>query len=89
MKKFKTTLILALLFVATMAYGQKTVNKTFSGVEDIRLSVASGKIKVKKSNGSDVKVTVEYTYDDDDYTPEFDQSGSSPILSLDPLRLYP
>lgn len=69
-------MILALLFVATMAFGQKTVNKTFSGVEDIRLSVASGKIIVKKGSGSDVKVTVEYTYDDDDYTPEFDQSGS-------------
>jgi len=76
MKTFKTTLFLALLFMATTAFGQKTIEKTFSGVEDIRLSVASGSIVVKKASGSDVKVTLEYNYDDDDYEAEFDQSGS-------------
>ncbi len=77
MKIFKTTLILLALCLATSVYGQKTINKTFSGIEDIRINIASGNGIIKKGNSDEVKVTLEYTYDDDDYEPSFDQNGST------------
>lgn len=69
-------MILAALFIATAVYGQKTINKTFDGIEDIRISIASGNAIIKKGTGQQVKITVEYTYDDDEYEPTFDQDGS-------------
>lgn len=65
------------LCVVTTVYGQKTINKTFDGVESIRISMASGNGIIKKSNSNQVKVTLEYTYDDDDYEPSFDQNGTT------------
>ncbi|GAB5523769.1 MAG: hypothetical protein Roseis2KO_16410 [Roseivirga sp.] len=77
MKIFKTTLILLALCLVTSVYGQKTINKTFDGVESIRINIASGNGIIKKSNSDQVKVTLEYTYDDDDYEPSFDQNGTT------------
>ena len=74
---------MALLFLATTAFAQKSINKTFSGVEDIRLNVPSGNILIKKGSGSEVKITVDFTYDEDDYTPEFKQTGTRLRLSED------
>lgn len=77
MKIFKTTLILAALCLVTVAYGQKTVNKTFNGVESIRISIASGNGIVKKGSSQEVKISLEYTYDDDEYEPSFEQVGTT------------
>ena len=67
---------MAALIMTTAAFGQKTINKTFDDIDFVGVNIASGSAYVKKSNSNQVKVTVEYTYDDDDYTPEFDVSGS-------------
>lgn len=75
MKVFKTTLILLALCIATTAYSQKTINKTFKGVKNLRINIASGSGIIKKGSSDEVKVTLEYTYDDDDYEPTFDQKG--------------
>ncbi len=65
------------LCVVTTVYGQKTINKTFDGVESIRINMASGNGIIKKSNSNQVKITLEYTYDDDDFEPSFDQNGTT------------
>ncbi len=83
MNKLKTTLILAAILIATTAYGQKTVNKTYSGVKSIRLETASGSGIIKKSSSNEVKVTLEYTYDEDDYKPTFEQRGDRLIIDED------
>ena len=54
----------------------KTVNKTFSNIKNIRLNTASGDIQIKKGSGAEVKVQVKYTYDDDNYKVIMDQSES-------------
>ncbi|MCE7993256.1 MAG: DUF4097 domain-containing protein [Roseivirga sp.] len=77
MKIFKTTLILLALCLVTTVYGQKTINKTFDGVESIRINIASGNGIIKKGTSKQVKVTLEYTYDDNDYEPSFDQNGTT------------
>lgn len=83
MKKIKTTLILVALCIATTAYGQKTINKSYSGVKSIRLETASGSGTIKKSNSNEVKITVEFTYDEDDYKPTFEQNGDRLIIDED------
>ena len=83
MNKFKTTLILTALLIATTAFGQKTVNKSYSGIKSIRLETASGSGVIKKSSSNEVKVTLEYTYDDDDYKPSFEQRGDRLIIDED------
>lgn len=65
------------LCLVTTVYGQKTINKTFDGVDNIRINIASGNGYIKKSSSNQVKVTLEYTYDDDDYEPSFDQNGGT------------
>lgn len=67
----------SLLFFSALVFAQdKTVNKTFSGIKTIKLNTASGDIDLKKSASSDVKLLVKYSYDDDDYQPIIEQSGS-------------
>jgi hypothetical protein len=65
----KPTLFLsALVTVCSISFAQdKTVSKSFSGIKSIKLNTSSGDIDLKKSNGKDVKVTVKYSYDDEDY----------------------
>jgi len=75
MKVFKSTLVLLALCIATTVYGQKTINKSFKGVERIRLEIASGNGIIKKGNSDEVKVNLVYTYDDDEYEATFDQKG--------------
>lgn len=83
MKSFKTTLILVAICLATTVYGQKTINKSFSGIKSIRLETSSGSGVIKKSSNNEVKITLEYTYDDDDYKPTFEQRGDRLIIDED------
>ena len=80
MKKLKSTLIAALLLIGLSAHAQETIEKSFTGVNNIRLSTASGSGTIVKGTGNEVKVIVEYTYDEEDYRPEFDQRGSTLVI---------
>lgn len=55
---------------------EKTIEKSFDGISSIDLSTASGDCVIKKGSTDAVQVKVTYTYDDDDYTPKMEQSGS-------------
>jgi putative adhesin len=83
MNKLKTTLILVAICLSTVAFGQKTINKSYTGVKSIRLETASGSGTIKKSSTNEVKVTLEYTYDDEDYEPQFEQRGDRLIIDED------
>lgn len=81
MKTRKITLVTILtLCIASFSFGQKTINKSFSGIKDITLTTGSGNGIVKKSSSQEVKVTLYYTYNDDDYKPNFEQSGDRLII---------
>jgi len=74
------SLVLVIFFIVSCSQShsqeEKTVEKSFSGVNSIDLSTASGDCIIKKGNGDAVKVVVTYTYDDEEYTPKMDQNGS-------------
>ncbi|NVK85651.1 MAG: DUF4097 family beta strand repeat protein [Cytophagia bacterium] len=76
MHKFKTTLTLMIFFSTLfVVQAQERVEKSFTGIKSIRLTTSSGNGTIKKSSSNEVKVVVEYTYDKDDYRPEFEQNG--------------
>ncbi len=84
MQRLKPTLIAMLLLASVFTLtAQERIEKTFTNVENIRLTTASGNGTIKKGNGSEVKVVVEYTYDEDDYTPEFEQRGGTLVIDED------
>ncbi len=83
MRQLKLTTILVFALLATTAIAQKKISKEFSGIEDVKLTTASGDCIVKKSNDAKVKLTLEYTYDDDDYEPIIEQEGSTLMLKED------
>jgi hypothetical protein len=56
---------------------EKTVEKSFDGIQSIDLSTASGDCKISKGDGDAVLVRVIYTYDDDLYTPKMEKNGSA------------
>jgi hypothetical protein len=62
------------LCIASLAQ-DKTVSKSFNGIKNIRLKTGSSDIDLKKSTGSEVKVTFRYSHDDD-YKPAFEPDGS-------------
>jgi DUF4097 and DUF4098 domain-containing protein YvlB len=76
-------LLTAMLIIAfgTAIAQDKKINKTFSNVKRIDIQTSSGDINFKKGSGSDVKVELTYSYSDDEYTPEFDQSGDELVIS--------
>lgn len=63
------------MMFSLVTFGQEKIEKSFTGIKSIRLTTASGNGTIVKGSSNEVKVTVEYTYDEDDYMPEFDQSG--------------
>ncbi|KYG76454.1 DUF4097 family beta strand repeat-containing protein [Roseivirga echinicomitans] len=78
MKTLKITLLAFIaLVLTTTVYSQERITKTFSGIENINLSTASGNGTIKRSNNSEVTVTVEYTFDEDIYKPIFQRNGST------------
>lgn len=74
MKKY-LSLVAALLFVNIIAFAQQTVKKTFTGVKRINIKTSSGDCELRKATGSSVEVELTYTYDDEDFTPKFEQTG--------------
>lgn len=83
MKQLKLTAAFVLALIATTIFAQKKIEREFSDIEDIKLTTASGDCFVKKSNDSTVKLTLEYTYDEDDYEPIIEQDGSKLMLKED------
>ncbi|WP_176723345.1 DUF4097 family beta strand repeat-containing protein [Roseivirga misakiensis] len=84
MQKLKPTiLVLTFLFMTTLAFGQETIEKSYTGVKTIRLTTASGNGTIKKSNTNEVKVHLRYTYDDDIYEPIFEQNGDRLYIEED------
>jgi DUF4097 and DUF4098 domain-containing protein YvlB len=77
-----SVLIFVFALVAFAASGQE-ISKTFSGITKIKINTSSGDVILSKGSTSDVKVNVTYTYDKDEYTPLFEQSGGTLTLKED------
>ena len=72
----------------TMAANAGEIKKSFTNVDEVKIKTVSGNCVIEKGNGSRVEVVVKYTYDDEDYQPEFKQRGSRLVLSEDFLSRH-
>ncbi len=79
MKRSVTTFLFALL-IFPLALAQQKEERSFDGINSIRLNTASGDCNIQKGSGSQVSVLVEFTYDPDDYEIKMDQNGSRLVL---------
>lgn len=70
------SLFLIASFFGVAVFGQQTITKTYDGVRDIHLNTSAGDGIIKKGKSNQVKVTLEYTYDDDSFEPIFEQNGT-------------
>jgi len=79
MKKALGALVLAALACslssAAFAGDAKVVEKTFEGVESLRVKTITGGCVIKQGGGDKVSIRVEYTYDDADYEVKFKERG--------------
>ena len=73
-------LIVSMAVSVSLHAQEKTINKSFTGVDEIKLNTGSGDCQIVKG-GSAVEITVVYTYDDDEFEAVFEQDGNS--LSLE------
>jgi hypothetical protein len=77
----KHTLILILFSLSfSVLVAQKLVNKSFTGVKKIKMNTASGSCVITKSSDASVKVSVQYTYDDNRFEPRMEQEGDRLVI---------
>lgn len=69
-------LLSAFIFSCSVAQEEKTIEKSFEGLDKIEADFASGDLTLVKGTSSSVKIKLVYTYDDDRFTAEFEQNGS-------------
>lgn len=85
MRRFKATtlflvLILAVFLVGLQAGDRKEIRKTFDGVELIRFKTMTGNCIVKKAEGNEVTVHLEYEGDDGYFKPHIAKEGTTLVL---------
>lgn len=67
-----------LCFVATAQ--DKKVNKAYQNIKKVQLTTSSGSVVIKKSNSTETKVNLSYSYSDDEYKTSFEQRGDKLII---------
>lgn len=82
MRKFYTTFLTVaiLTFTASLVDAQQKIEKSFEGIDDITLNLSSGDCIFEKGSSSTIKVTLEYTYDNENFIPKMEQKGSRLII---------
>jgi hypothetical protein len=78
----KNIISLSLLLVSTLISEaqDQIIQKNFSNIKAVELNTASGSITVKKSSGSEVSLTLRYSYDKADFTPEIEARNGTLYL---------
>ncbi len=79
--RFLKMSVLMLCFFTIQVLAQEgKVEKTFKNVKEVRIKTVSGNCIVQKGDKNEVKIVVTYSYDDEDYEAEMDQSGDRLVL---------
>ena len=86
MKRTLGILVLVALVcsLSTVAFAKKTkvIEKTFDGVDELKIETILGDCVIKKG-GDKISIRVEYTYDDDDFEAKFKERGGSLYVEED------
>jgi hypothetical protein len=69
-----------ILLVFHTGFTQQKVEKSFDGINSIRLNTASGDGIIQKGGDSRVNVMVKFTYDPDDFEVKMEQNGTRLVL---------
>ncbi len=81
MKRTLGILVLVALVcsLSTVAFAKKTkvIEKTFDGVNELKIETILGDCIIKQGDGDKIIIRVEYTYDDDDFEAKFKERGGS------------
>jgi hypothetical protein len=77
MTTMKLKITILALIISTAVFGQQKIEKEFTGVKKITMTTSTGDCILKKGDTDKVSITVEYTFDKDDYAPEFEQNGET------------
>lgn len=71
--------VLALVAIVVPTFAQRTISKSFTGVNKVEMTTGSGNCTIKKGSGAAVLVEVKHTYDQD-FSPRFSQVGSMLLI---------
>lgn len=71
----KNLSVIILLLIATTAFAQQTIKKSFTGVKRIKIQSSSGDCEIRKASGNTVEVELSHTLDERAFRPRFEQSG--------------
>lgn len=63
-----------MLLVTVASAQEKSIDKKFNNIKNIRLSTASGDVIIKRSSSTETTVKVRYTYDDRDFKVVLEES---------------
>jgi len=75
-----TLLLSAAVYFATWSYSQaQEIDKTFSGIEEVRMEIASGDVTFVKSSDADVHVKLKHTFNIE-YNPTVEKRGTRLII---------
>ncbi len=77
-------IVSAVCFLIGTAHAQQTVNRTFSGIDKVDMSISSGDAFFEKS--TDGKVSLVLDHDIDDYEPTIEQRGSTLVINEDKMN---
>lgn len=87
MKRTLGILVLVALVcsLSTVAFAKKTkvIEKTFDGVDELKVETILGDCVIKKASGDKISIRVEYTYDDDEFEAKFKERGGSLYVEED------
>jgi len=76
----KQLLSILSLLVSISVFAQQTLDKSFDGVENLYINLASGDCTLKKGTDATIKVHLQYSFNDDNFKPKFEQSGSKLVI---------
>ncbi len=84
MKSLRTSLTLFLLiaFCAHFSIAQKSIDKSFSGIDKIEMSVGSGDAVFKKTASNEIQLNLTHSYNFD-YNPTIEKRGSKLVIEDD------
>lgn len=89
MRRIFALLAMAVLVCAVLAgpaeakREAKIVEKTFDGIESLRIDLVLGGCRIEQGRGNGVSVRLEYTYDDDEFEFDMQERGSTLYLEED------
>lgn len=77
---FVPVIIISMVWALGTSLDARVITKTFAAKELVKISVASSDVTVTTGKSNEITVKVDYTYQDDEYEPVFNDEGNQLVL---------